>query len=167
MRTISTNEQLVIFGHHMKVLTAPEENNNSYAVLEDNVPPLGGPPPHRHPDEELFYVLEGDFEFILNDINNPFKALQGSVVHVPSNALHTFKNVGDKPGKLLTILIPGNLVHFFRAISDYKDLGSLPDVTKVPDLSKVDFGKVFSQAALHQVEFVLPEVAEIKNRLVK
>lgn len=159
MRTISTNEQLVIFGHHLKVLTAPEENNHSYAVIEDNVPPLGGPPPHRHPDEELFYVLEGDFEFILNDLNNPFKAKPGSVIHVPSNALHTFKNVGSTPGKLLTLLFPGDLLQFFRAINEYKDLGSLPDVSKVPDLSQMDFGKVFAKAAVHQVEFVLPNAA--------
>lgn len=163
MRTISTNEQLVIFGHHMKVLTAPEDNKHTYAVLEDNVPPLGGPPPHRHPDEELFYVLEGDFEFVLNDLNNPFKALPGSVVHIPSNAIHTFKNVGEQPGKLLTVLIPGSLLQFFRAISTYRDLCSLPDVTKVPDLSQIDFGKVFSEAAKHQVEFILPEIATEKE----
>ncbi len=91
MKTDEKREELIVLTDVIKVLKSNSETNNEYAVFEENVPPLGGPPPHMHPDEEIFYVVNGEFEFILNDLQNPFKALQGSVVHVPSNALHTFK----------------------------------------------------------------------------
>ena len=95
MKTKVKGEKLVVLTNVINVLVSNLETENEYAIFEENVPPLGGPPPHMHPDEEIFYILKGEFEFILNDLQNPFKALQGSVVHVPSNALHTFKNVGN------------------------------------------------------------------------
>lgn len=92
MKTKNRNEEVLVLTDVIKVLVSNTEQENGYAVFEENVPPLGGPPPYRHPDEEIFYVLEGKFEFILNDMENPFQILPGSVVHVPSNALHTSKN---------------------------------------------------------------------------
>ena len=146
----------------IKVLVSNHEKGNNYAVFEEQVPPLGGPPPHRHPDEEIFYVLEGRFEFILTDMENPFQVFPGSVVHVPSNAIHTFKNVGGTPGKMVVLLNPGNLLDYFRAIgTPIRNHHDRPDLTKVPDTSKIDLSKVFELAPLYNIEFFLPEV--VKN----
>jgi quercetin dioxygenase-like cupin family protein len=159
MKTDEKREELIILTDVIKVLISNTETNNEYAVFEENVPPLGGPPPHMHPDEEIFYIIKGEFEFILNDLQNPFKALQGSVVHVPSNALHTFKNLGKTPGKMVVVLSPGKLLDYFRVIGIKVDENTeLPDLTKVPDVSKIDVSKVFEYAAAHKVQFVLPEV---------
>src|SRR5690606_40412672 len=91
MKTKNKNEEILVLTDVIKVLVSNTEQENGYAVFEENVPPLGGPPPYRHPDEEIFYVLEGKFEFILNDMESLFKVFPGSVVHVPSNVLHTSK----------------------------------------------------------------------------
>jgi len=161
MKTEVKKEELIVLTDVMKVLVSNGETGNEYAVFEESVPPLGGPPPHMHPDEEIFYVVKGEFEFILNDIQNPFKALQGSVVHVPSNALHTFKNVGKTPGKMVVILSPGKLLDYFRIIgTTVNENTELPDLTKVPDISKIDVSKVFEYAPAHNIRFVLPEVME-------
>ena len=162
MKTKDRNEELLVLTDVIKVLVSNTEMGNGYAVFEENVPPLGGPPPHRHPDEEVFYVLEGKFEFILNDMENPFQVLPGSVVHVPSNAIHTFKNVGGTPGKMVVLLKPGDLLDYFRAIgTPIRNDKDRPDLTKVPDISKIDFSKVFELAPVYNIEFFLPEV--VKN----
>ncbi|QGY46512.1 cupin domain-containing protein [Maribellus comscasis] len=161
MKTNGKKEELIVLTDVIKVLVSNTETGNEYAVFEENVPPLGGPPPHMHPDEEIFYIVKGEFEFILNDIQNPFKALEGSVVHVPSNALHTFKNIGKTPGKMIVLLSPGKLLDYFRVIGKYVDeTTELPDLTKVPDISKLDVTKVFEFAPGHNVQFVLPEIME-------
>lgn len=162
MKKQTKNETLLVLTDVIKVLVSNEETENAYAVFEENVPPLGGPPPHRHPDEEIFYVLQGEFEFILNDLENPFKALAGSVVHVPSNALHTFKNVGNTAGKMVVLLSPGNLLDYFRAIgTPIEKESEKPDLSLVPNFTKLDVSKALELAPAHRIEFVLPEV--IKN----
>src|SRR5438445_1520976 len=66
-------------------------------------PPGGGPPPHTDPSEELFYVLEGDFEFTLADAAGltTTRAGRGDSVVVPKRAAHTYRNVGSANGRLL------------------------------------------------------------------
>ncbi len=159
MKTNGKREKLIVLTDVINVLVSNTETGNEYAVFEENVPPLGGPPPHMHPDEEIFYVVKGEFEFILNDIQNPFKAMEGSVVHVPSNALHTFKNVGNTPGKMVVLLSPGKLLDYFRVIGKIVEEGNeLPDLTQIPDVTKLDVSKVFEFAPAHNVQFVLPEI---------
>ncbi|WP_051947514.1 cupin domain-containing protein [Muricauda sp. MAR_2010_75] len=161
MKSLSKNEQLLILTDVIKVLVNNTETENKYAIFEESVPPLGGPPPHSHPDEEVFYVLEGEFEFVKNDLNNPFKALPGSVVHVPSNEVHTFKNVGKTPGKMVVILTPGNLLDYFRAIGDPITTNSdYPDLEKAPDFSKLNVERAFKHAEEHNVQFIVPKIAK-------
>ncbi|MER3374867.1 MAG: cupin domain-containing protein [Allomuricauda sp.] len=161
MESQPKNEQLLILTDVIKVLVSNTETENKYAIFEENVPPLGGPPPHTHPDEEVFYVLEGEFEFVKNDLNTPFKALPGSVVHVSSNEVHTFKNVGKTPGKMIVMLTPGKLLDYFRAIGDpIHDSSDYPDLKKTPDFSKLNVEKVFKHAEEHNVQFIVPKIAK-------
>ncbi|MFL6085518.1 MAG: cupin domain-containing protein [Mycobacterium sp.] len=47
------------------------------------------PPPHRHRrEDEIFCVLEGEYEFVVGDRTIP--ATAGSVVYGPRNIPHTF-----------------------------------------------------------------------------
>ncbi len=162
MNSSLKKEQLIVLTDIITVLVDSRETNKSYAVFEENVPPLGGPPPHSHPDEEVFYVVEGEFEFVLNDLKNPFKVLSGSVVHVPSNAVHTFKNVGKTPGKMVVILTPGDLLDYFRAIGDQlHENDEAPDLTQIPDFSKLNVERAFAHADDHHINFVMPDI--IKN----
>ncbi|MCW0483767.1 cupin domain-containing protein [Gaoshiqia sediminis] len=164
MKTQSKKETLLVLTDVIRVLVGNAETKNTYAVFEENVPPLGGPPPHRHPDEEIFYVLRGEFEFILHDLQRPFRAMPGSVVHVPSNALHTFKNVGGTAGKMVVLLSPGDLLDYFRAIgTPLKNESDEPDLNQVPDFSKLDIHRAFELAPIHQIEFELPGI--VKNEV--
>jgi quercetin dioxygenase-like cupin family protein len=52
-------------------------------------------PPHRHVNEELIIIREGDCETLSN--GNWIKAGPGSVVFNASNSLHGFRNIGTTP----------------------------------------------------------------------
>ncbi len=46
---------------------------------------------HHHPHEQIMHVVEGEFEFTLNDETKTYRA--GSVVHIPSNVPHSGKAI--------------------------------------------------------------------------
>jgi quercetin dioxygenase-like cupin family protein len=84
-------------------------------------PPGGGPPPHTDPSEELFYVLEGDFEFVSPGPEGlTARPLQvGDSVCVPQGTPHAYRNVGTQPGRLL-VFFPQNerMQGFFEELGD-------------------------------------------------
>jgi mannose-6-phosphate isomerase-like protein (cupin superfamily) len=61
--------------------------------------PQGEAPPQiHHREDESFYVLEGEFEFL--DRDQWIKAAPGSFGRVPKRSLHTLKNTGEEVGRL-------------------------------------------------------------------
>jgi quercetin dioxygenase-like cupin family protein len=58
-------------------------------------------PPHSHPEDEFFFVLEGKIEFYLNGktkVVGPFSSL-----YCPPNIEHGIRNVGDTEAKYLVV----------------------------------------------------------------
>ena len=58
-------------------------------------------PPHAHPEEEFFFVLEGKVEFFLDGerkVVGPFSSM-----YCPSNVEHGIRNVGDTEAKYLVV----------------------------------------------------------------
>jgi mannose-6-phosphate isomerase-like protein (cupin superfamily) len=157
LQSMKPGSQFVVFGHLFNFLATAEESNGQYFIYEDIVPPGGGLPLHTHPDEELFYIIEGEFEFVLHDVSKPFRALQGQLVRIPSMAVHTFKNTGSHIGRALTMLLPGDLEHYFRETGTHVTaVEMIPDLSVAPDYSKMDLSKAFALAEKHQVSFVMP-----------
>jgi quercetin dioxygenase-like cupin family protein len=75
------------------------------SITESTIKPQEGAPLHKHPPE-TFYVIEGDFGFYAGQPDGTLKTLKartGDLVNVPAGIPHAPKNVGKKPGKLLTI----------------------------------------------------------------
>ena len=71
-----------------------------------------GPGLHVHSREhELWYVLEGEFRFLLGDalVHQP----TGSLAFGPRGMPHTFQNIGAGTGRLLVITGPAGLEEFF------------------------------------------------------
>ncbi len=62
-------------------------------------------PKHRHPGEEIVYVLEGRVEYQL-DGNPPVTLKEGDVLFIPAGVPHTAKNVGnDNAAELATYVV--------------------------------------------------------------
>src|SRR6266702_1832552 len=86
-------------------------------VAEFAVPPHApAPPPHiHHAHEEVFYVLEGELEFLAGA--ETVRASAGTFVMVPIGALHTFSNPTDKPARFLNTFTPPLYIGYFEEIS--------------------------------------------------
>jgi quercetin dioxygenase-like cupin family protein len=63
-------EKLFVLTDLITIKISAKDTANLYSVIEEIVPPGGGPPPHRHAEVEIFYVLEGTFDFVIEDILN-------------------------------------------------------------------------------------------------
>lgn len=60
---------------------------------------------HRHPGEEIVYVIEGELEYEVEG-KPPVTLKAGEVLFIPARAVHAARNVGDKNGaELATYLV--------------------------------------------------------------
>jgi quercetin dioxygenase-like cupin family protein len=83
-----------------------DQTGGAYSLFEVTSPPDGGSPPHiQHRGDESFFVLEGEYEFLLEDHVTRMGA--GSSVYVPKGNLHAHKNVGEGLAKMLISHTPG------------------------------------------------------------
>lgn len=115
-----------VVGERITVLLAGEDTG-SYEVFLQDGEKGSGPPPHRHPWDEAFYVTEGEIEFGLDE--EICVATPGTLVHIPAGMLHWFRFVGRR-GRMLSMTSRAGAARMFNAID--RDLGDAP-----PDLPRL------------------------------
>jgi quercetin dioxygenase-like cupin family protein len=77
----------------------------AYSLFEVTVAPQGEPPLQAYSwEQQAYYILEG--ELVIRQSDRSFKVTAGSFVDIPKGILHTFKNVGTSPVRLLAIITP-------------------------------------------------------------
>ena len=92
------NRALWVFGELVVYKTRSEQTGGAYSLFEIASPPGGGPPPHiQHREDEAFYLLEGEYEFLVED--RSFGMDAGSLIYVPRGTLHAHKKVGKGEGQ--------------------------------------------------------------------
>lgn len=86
-------------------------------VLDVVVPPGSGTPPHTHRSVEIFRVSEGEVTFGFFDSTPPrfVIATPGTVITVPSNVGHNYRNSTPSPARI-TSIIESQMVDFFNEI---------------------------------------------------
>jgi len=110
------SEPLNVYGSLMYPKVTGKDTGGRYAVLENTVPALSGPPLHvHHMEDESFFVLEGSFVFKVGD--QLLDANQGDFLVAPKHTPHCFQNVGTEPGRLLIMVEPAGLEVFFEEIA--------------------------------------------------
>jgi quercetin dioxygenase-like cupin family protein len=121
-----------LYGEPIKFYALGEDTGGAFTLFEQNVPPREGSLPHKHRHEDqAFFALEGDFEFVCD--GRAFVAEAGSFVHVPRGTVHAFENVGSGPGRLMIFSIPaGETERFFFEVGEEAPDASSPPPTKDP-----------------------------------
>ena len=61
-------------------------------------------PPHKHPGEEIIYVLEGTLEYAVEG-KPPVTLKAGDVLFIPAGTVHAAKNVGSTTASELATYI--------------------------------------------------------------
>ncbi len=128
-----------VLGELVTYKITSDQTGGAYSLFEVMSQPGGGPPPHiQHREDESFYVLEGEYEF-LDDDGRTTRAGVGSLVYVPRGNLHAYKNVGDKPARMLVSHTPGGLhERFFEEIGEPAIDKTKPPAPKgQPDIEKL------------------------------
>lgn len=117
-----------IFGLQIVGKILSEDTNGAYSVIVSTTPPDGGAPPHIHEiEDELFYVLEGEFSFTCGE--ETFLAKKGAVVVLPKGKTHAFKNTGGTVGRMMNTITPGGFEHFFDEVDQLPKDGPPDPVT--------------------------------------
>ena len=142
-----------IFGELVTYKVTAEQTGGAYSLFEVmSWPEEGGPPPHvQHREDESFYVLEGEYEFLVE--GRILRAGTGSLLYVPRGNLHAHRNVGEGVGKMLVSQTPGGLhERFFEEIGEEGRIGSTPSVSEEPQ----DAERMARIAAEYGIEMPLP-----------
>jgi quercetin dioxygenase-like cupin family protein len=107
-----------LVGNIITVLSPPPGSHGKMMVAICRSRPGAGSPHNRHPDDdESFYVLTGEFEFLVDGERT--RRGPGGFVSIPNGSPHQFTNTASTDSTMLIICAPG-LVHdsFFREAGD-------------------------------------------------
>ncbi len=98
-----------------------QRTGGAYALFEVSTQPGAGPPPHiHHREDESFYVIEGDYEFLIG--RDTLRVGRGSLLYVPKGTLHAHRGVGEGVGRMLVTQTPGGLYErFFEEVGKAVD----------------------------------------------
>jgi mannose-6-phosphate isomerase-like protein (cupin superfamily) len=117
---------LDVLGAEILIKISSEDTGGAFAVFEGILPPLAGPPLHRHRDQdEWWYIVAGRYRFVVD--GQTILAGPGDVVYAPRGSSHTFQNIGDETGTTITTVVPGGLDTFFEEVCAIAPRGTKPD----------------------------------------
>jgi quercetin dioxygenase-like cupin family protein len=128
---------LVGGGDYVTYKASTADTDGAYFCFEVSTTPGFGPPLHTHAYRELFYVLEGSYEFTLqrDDQLETIVGSAGTSIAIPPNVAHTFKNATQGPARLLFVHQPAALESFFEEFGvPVSRAGETPDGLKPPDI---------------------------------
>lgn len=122
-------EALSVLGTNVRFLCEGEQTGHRFSVMEVTLPKDQGPPPHDHPWDEAYYVLEGEVLFQIDNRTESYRA--GDFIYTPGGGLHGFKGASEEPARVLVLDAPATAGKFFRDVArEVKDLPQ--DLSKVP-----------------------------------
>ena len=94
------------------------ETDGRYSISEWWLEPnTQGPGAHSHPEDDVFYVLEGTMSFLVGD--RWLDAPAGSFVLAPAGMTHDFENRGSSRAGVLNFSAPGNFEQHMPDIADW------------------------------------------------
>ncbi len=105
---------LGVVGDTYTILVSGAHTAGRYTLIDMHVPPGGGPPPHRHDFEEMFTILDGEIELTFRGVSSV--ATAGETINVPANAPHVFRNISERPARLLCLCSPSGQEEFFKEV---------------------------------------------------
>jgi quercetin dioxygenase-like cupin family protein len=101
-------------------------------VMEFELPRGASPPLHSHPQDESFYVLDGDVTAFVD--GQPRAMRRGDIAYAPAGTPHSFRVESDT-ARLLVLSTPAGIEDYVRSLSEPAEwpwLQPPPDGPRVP-----------------------------------
>lgn len=99
-------------GRTLRWLAGPETGSAATSLLENVIEPGAAIPPHRHEVEELLHCLEGSGQVEVDGRLENFTA--GDTAVIRAGALHSVRNVGSTPFRMLAFFPAPQPVAFWQ-----------------------------------------------------
>lgn len=116
--------------------------NSDLELIEVEVPPGSGTPPHIHASPEMFYVVEGELTVRDFSAGSPPKTTvvgPGTSIRVEPMAPHNYSNDSGAPVRVL-VFLERSMTAFFR------------DVGTVGPQAQPDFARIGAAMRRHGIE---------------
>jgi quercetin dioxygenase-like cupin family protein len=137
-------------GDRITFLMTGAETGGSFFMAEVWVAPGGGPPPHVHSrEDESFYLQQGTLALQVD--GKTLNAAPGDFVHIRRGMVHSFKNVGEQPAKLLMVATPAGIENFFA-----EAFFPAADIADIPQMSETFIGRAMQAAPKYGLQLLPP-----------
>ena len=136
-------QKITANGIQIFIKATAQQTNGHWSMIEYVLPPsLPGPPPHYHKKtQEMFYVLEGTLQFVVDGKTSDVPS--GTLVVVPEGAVHTFRNTSEHTARFQVWFSPGGMEQYFFDVQKL--------MQNEPTWPPADMGKLFSLMAQHDM----------------
>ena len=118
---------LRVVGDTIRVLAGAPDTGGAYEIFELRGPRDSGPPPHAHPWNEAYVVLEGEAEVLVDGSTRNVTA--GCFVNIPAGAVHSYR-VLSEGARFIIVTSPAGAAEFFAEL-DRETEGSKDDLAKI------------------------------------
>jgi len=125
-------ESMSVVGCGLKFLCTADKTDRAWSLMETVLPENAGPPPHDHPWDEAYYIVEGEVRFLLGDREQVFKA--GDFIYTPGGTLHAFWGASARPARVLVFDAPAHAEALFRDLE--REVKEPRDFAKVPEIGQ-------------------------------
>ncbi len=101
----------------LKVMTEemrPLLIGDGYQMFEVRAPESSGPPPHQHPWDESYVVLEGELWVSRGGEETTLQV--GEAIRVPAGVVHAYRVLSDGARWITTSSTPGGALDFFSDV---------------------------------------------------
>jgi quercetin dioxygenase-like cupin family protein len=111
---VDSAEPLWFLGTLVRVLLDGDATAGRFAVIDATLPRGAAPPMHSHPQDETFYVLDGQLRVWVDD--TPHVCLAGAIAFAPGGSPHGWRVESDT-ARLLILSTPAGIEEYFRALA--------------------------------------------------
>lgn len=132
---------LKVIGEEITVL-ASGARTGSYEIFRQAGPEGSGPPPHTHPWDEAFYVIDGQVIFGVDD-DQDLVATPGALVHVAGGSEHWFR-FGAGGGAMISVTSRAGASEFFT------------EIDREVSAANPDLGALIGIATSHGLDILVP-----------
>lgn len=137
-----SGESMTVLGAQLSFLCTADSTGKAWSLMSATLPPDAGPPPHHHPWDEAYYVIEGEVMFSIDGRDQPVGA--GDFIYAPAGTVHGFKGTSQQPARMLIFDAPAHAESFFREID--RSVRAPEDMARLPQIGQA-----------HQVHFLPPQ----------